>query len=350
MQQPQGRSTAGLTLPGKRSSVHDRVKWIEKTHGAGYPGPAAAPRAKLRLPKQFGEKLVEKAEETPISKPVEQPLSPVSDAAKSPTTISSDPAPVSVAKPFVSQNMPSPALSEVSTLETTAVAEPNAMVVSSTAGLQPLGHSRVGSGTDESIVSLQDDEDGLLYMSRNSSSSDLGGFALDPVHVRQGGQQQQQQHMPDRLSSADSASNRYERSAPTGNSSSKYKSLGGIRGRDRPSAARKFNRSQQQQQQQRESDDVESVHSVHSSYGGERAGSPERASSRGSVADDGSLLSRLNRRTSGRPKIQDLVSNRSSPKFVKRSHHYNATPVADHANGSISGSRYRGSQTQKRYI
>ncbi|KAJ2634885.1 hypothetical protein GGF40_003936 [Coemansia sp. RSA 1286] len=70
----------------------------------------------------------------------------------------------------------------------------------------------------------------------------------------------------------------------------------------------------------------------------------------GSVADDGSLLSRLNRRTSGRPKIQDLVSNRSSPKFVKRSHHYNATPVADHANGSVSGSRYRGSQTQKRYI
>ncbi|KAJ2859068.1 hypothetical protein GGH94_006306 [Coemansia aciculifera] len=56
MQEEATRSLNGLSLgggAGNRSSVVDRVKWIEKTHGGGPPAQSAQPRARLRLPKNF---------------------------------------------------------------------------------------------------------------------------------------------------------------------------------------------------------------------------------------------------------------------------------------------------------
>ncbi|KAJ2102842.1 hypothetical protein GGI09_000998 [Coemansia sp. S100] len=56
MQEEATRSLNNLSLgggAGNRSSVVDRVKWIEKTHGGGPPAQGAQPRARLRLPKHF---------------------------------------------------------------------------------------------------------------------------------------------------------------------------------------------------------------------------------------------------------------------------------------------------------
>ncbi|KAJ2486268.1 hypothetical protein IWW37_005673 [Coemansia sp. RSA 2050] len=57
MQEEATRSLNSLSLGGRgagnRSSVVDRVKWIEQKHGTGPSAQAAQPRARLRLPKHF---------------------------------------------------------------------------------------------------------------------------------------------------------------------------------------------------------------------------------------------------------------------------------------------------------
>ncbi|KAJ1719774.1 hypothetical protein LPJ53_005514 [Coemansia erecta] len=407
MQQPppqQARSPSGLTLAGgARSSVVDRVKWIEKTHGpaGGQPAGAAggAGRARLRLPKHFADSQAATATATATAAAAKVTATVATDAgapaAVSPTKIAAAPAvsPTGAGAPLagiketeaeaeaetgenapvgVRQPMPSPALSEVSTLATgssssssngsaaikpsmgdPAAAQQHALPSAyRPPGMEmasPPGHSRMHSNTDESIVSLEDDGDGLLYMSRNSSSSSLNDFASDPVHVGQ--HHPAAAHSPygmaaaaaANMSSGSSASlNRYGRAANKPLSSGSghgegtvYKSLGGIRGRGAPKAARRFGRAQAED-------------------AGDRADARAGSSDGSERAEDGvagdSLLSRLSKLSGGRPKIQDLVSNRSAPKFVKRSHHYDAKPLAEHANGSLTGSKFRGSHSQKRYV
>ncbi|KAJ2461572.1 hypothetical protein GGF42_000106 [Coemansia sp. RSA 2424] len=73
MQEETIRSLSSLSLSGgggagNRSSVVDRVKWIEQTHGGGPSTqgvPGAQPRARLRLPKHFISAQAEAATATP---------------------------------------------------------------------------------------------------------------------------------------------------------------------------------------------------------------------------------------------------------------------------------------------
>ncbi|KAJ1898152.1 hypothetical protein LPJ66_002935, partial [Kickxella alabastrina] len=139
----------------------------------------------------------------------------------------------------------------------------------------------------------------------------------------------------------------------------KLKSLGGIRGRSQPTA-RRYNRTQPMSSSG-------STHSVQDTC--ERPQSPAPVQIQGSQGhravsssshtedgseDDGSLLRRLNKMSTVRPNVQDLVSNKPAPKFVKRSPHFNTTLLANDAAGpvgtSASGSTKRGTKTQKRYI
>ncbi|KAJ2777096.1 hypothetical protein GGI15_004620 [Coemansia interrupta] len=385
MQQPppqQARSPSGLTIAGgTRSSVVDRVKWIEKTHGpaGGQVGGAAggAGRARLRLPKHFADSQAAAAAATPAAMSPTKPGAANATAAAVPTaisptkTVSAVPVVVSPIKAAaapvadiripeetlpanVRQPMPSPALSEVSTLATgnssngTAATKPPADVPAASAIPAPAqyplppSHSRMHSITDESIVSLEDDGDGLLYMSRNSSTSSLNDYT-DPVHVNGASSGLPSQNSPYGTANGSSMSiNKYGRtqgkplsSGSTGEGVTVYKSLGGIRGRGAPKAARRFGRAPQPDEPLGERE--------------ARAASSD-GSERAEEAAGDSLLSRLSKLSGGRPKIQDLVSNRSAPKFVKRSHHYDAKPLAEHANGSLTGSKFRGSHTQKRYV
>ncbi|KAJ2354749.1 hypothetical protein H4S02_013087, partial [Coemansia sp. RSA 2611] len=149
-----------------------------------------------------------------------------------------------------------------------------------------------------------DDDDVYLYSRRNSSSSDIE--ALDPEHVR----------AADEAESKPAASN-------------SFKKLGGVRSRAPPALSRRYNKSQTNA-------GSASVHSNNDSdHESVKTPPPQLRASRSltnvraeydDLDEPSSLLSRLVQRTSNRPNVQDLVSNRSAPKFVKRSHHYNASP------------------------
>ncbi|KAJ1900099.1 hypothetical protein LPJ66_001693 [Kickxella alabastrina] len=504
----QARSPAGLTLPATtaagRSSVVDRVKWIEKTHGVNDIVPQA-PRARLRLPKHFVEKQggaaatgsggqaekqlvavavpvkakeakaeaeveseaeaeeyhdmehdeehaadhgVEKVPEASESEyessdhaaaaPVEAeaPAGPKSQAEYHPHS----PPPTDHTPDPHLHALPSPVPSEISTIAPLSPAPsffpaefplshdpPNAQFPSEEQeeqggrgiklGLLRSPH-RSRANSEESIVSLQDDDDGLLYMSRRSSVSDMEGFDTGPVHVQISGVGGSRgsggpggpggpgspggSAAAAAAAAADKGSNvrlfprsakpaaaakapapvqaptqapaqaaqaaqpaKYARSTdrPSNKDSdtetAKLKSLGGIRGRSQPTA-RRYNRTQPMSSSG-------STHSVQDTCErpqgpglvqiqgsqGHRAVSSSSHTEDGSE-DDGSLLRRLNKMSTVRPNVQDLVSNKPAPKFVKRSPHFNTTLLANDTAGpagtSASGSTKRGAKTQKRYI
>ncbi|KAJ1854163.1 hypothetical protein LPJ76_004255 [Coemansia sp. RSA 638] len=280
----QQKSPLGST---RASGVLDRVRWIEKTHGPDTT--TQAPRARLRLPKQFAE-----AEPTPMMKPAES------------------------VQPRRVDEMPSPALSETSTACAKSPAAPPMRVpelISSPKPSHPapkpshstpvvpvapkmaksatLGHMARPSLVQPQASSYDDD---LLYKNGYSSSSDID--AVDPVHV----------------------GTRVDASEPVLYAT---KTLGGVRSRTRAARSRRFGKSQQ----------ATSNVSVHSNES-EHEAPPTLRSSQSLTnihaeydeESPSSLLARLATRTANRPNVQDLVSNRSGPKFVKRSHHYNASP------------------------
>ncbi|KAJ2500167.1 hypothetical protein GGH96_002944 [Coemansia sp. RSA 1972] len=288
----QQKSPLGST---RASGVLDRVRWIEKTHGPDTT--QQAPRTRLRLPKQFAEA---QAEPTPMMKPAE-------------------PAPRRV------DEMPSPALSETSTAYAKSPAAPPMRVPETVSSPKPslpapkpsphsmpkpshptlvpvapkmaksatLGH--MSSHVAQPHASSYDDD--VLYKNGYSSSSDID--AADPVHV---GTRVDAEPV---LSAA--------------------KTLGGVRSRIRAARSRRFGKSQQ----------ATSNVSVHSNESEHEPQAPPTLRSSQSLTNmraeydeesPSSLLARLATRTANRPNVQDLVSNRSGPKFVKRSHHYNASP------------------------
>ncbi|KAJ2887873.1 hypothetical protein GGI21_006805 [Coemansia aciculifera] len=68
----------------------------------------------------------------------------------------------------------------------------------------------------------------------------------------------------------------------------------------------------------------------------------QQAEAEPSLSSPSSLLARLNGLSSTRPNPQDMVSNRSSPKFVKRSQYYGPSSQDDVSSGSsIGGPRNR---------
>ncbi|KAJ2721169.1 hypothetical protein GGI07_004151 [Coemansia sp. Benny D115] len=342
----QARSPTGLTIPGAsgKSSVVDRVKWIEKTHGSNA-AIVTAPKARLRLPKNFQSDTT--ASSTAALGRSPEPTSPRGGLEQAFDTMEK-------------QAVNSPALSQTSTLEL------HPTPTEEQAGIHKRTESQE-SDSIESIVSLRDDAEGFLYRSRSSSCSSLGEIGADPVHVQKssssasdGGRANSQgSGAPSTLSASEaSGGRRYARPASAAArddaGSASGRSLGGIRSRAAPVAARRFNRSHQSastcslpgtgaQDAEAGGRPVSNTSSVASEIIGEDDG-PQ--------SPTGTLLSRLNRLAASRPRVQDLVSNRSSPKFVKRSPHFNSVPIADaQVHSFISAPKRNTSKTpQKRYI
>ncbi|PIA19777.1 hypothetical protein COEREDRAFT_95254 [Coemansia reversa NRRL 1564] len=355
----------GLATQGKQSSVMDRIRWIEKTHGpVSNSAQVGQQRGRLKLPKQFeGQKVTDNSEESSNLNTASSPVTPQvkSEPTRTPRQT------LQPLKTTETHQMPSPVLSEAGSMTTTvAVGDNDTNPVTSLKQLQHSGqlltprqepkqpmsdekveesanvaHSRTIS--TESVIEEAIAEN-TLYGNQCSSSSDIE--LHDPVPATEN---------KEKVGSVGKeVRGRYPR-----------RSLGGIRSRAPPANSRKYHKFQ--------ADDTSSIslHSSHDDHPAEefRETSPALRSTRSLTnvvsasnsiernKDDNkvkfaenSLLTRLASLTANRPNVQDLVSNRSSPKFVKRSHHFSSSPVASAALAATNRTNIVWSRsTQKRY-
>ncbi|KAJ2846323.1 hypothetical protein GGI22_006280, partial [Coemansia erecta] len=281
-----------LNLPAstnKRSSVVDRIRWIEQTHGPANNNnndkPAATPRARLRLPKNFAE--VQKANSSNIIDDG-APLTPASASAQ--TFFKGSRIPKLGARKSQEES-PSPVLSEASTAIAPLVSskelgggasrnehaadDGHSRTISTSSAASASSIETAAQGTMKTVINTIDEGDECFYSHKNDASSSSDLEAADPVHVseqlptkaalkikssvtiippgvenkqrtspyRQ--QQQQQQYKSVTVVSPKPAIIQPEESR---------KSLGGIRSRTRPLSSRRYNKTtdqpQQQQQQQ----------------------------------------------------------------------------------------------------
>ncbi|KAJ1789214.1 hypothetical protein LPJ59_005385 [Coemansia sp. RSA 2399] len=357
----------------KRSSVVDRIRWIEQTHGpANNDKPAATPRARLRLPKNFAE-----VQKINSSNSIDSGAPPTPASAGAQTFFQGSRIPKLGAKKSQDES-PSPVLSEASTAIAPLVSSKElGGGVSGTRQDAAGGHSRTIStssatsassieaathGAMKTVINTIDEGDECFYKNNASSSSDLE--AADPVHVSEQlptkaalkikssvtiispdmesrqrtspyqqqhhhhHQQQQQQYKSGTAVSSKPAIIQQEEVRKT---------LGGIRSRTRPLSSRRYNKTTDQPQQQQQQQQSNS-----------RPASPALRASKSlthivldSRYDDDdydeencpnqtlprSLISRLSKLKANRPSAQSLVSNWGAPKFVKRSQFSNTLPV-----------------------
>ncbi|KAJ2849085.1 hypothetical protein IWW36_002888 [Coemansia brasiliensis] len=334
--------------------VLDRVRWIEKTHGSANTNTQPQPRGRLRLPKQFSE-------------PADaEPKSPAATVVGSPSPKFSEGARLSrveedATSPVVNEAMASDAKSPVTPATTPVMQEvrPKAALSSdkSAAALSPRKqqpqsyHSMEAPKADFSAqpapvtkppmmpTQYGSDDDMELYKHRNSSSSDIE--VLDPVRMNG-------------TALADASETDYRSASSLVAAGSKsYKALGGIRSRTRPTRSRRYGKSQANTngsasvRSNNQSDDEEEQSTRAPPLRSSQSLTNVRADYDGEPEETTSLLSRLASLTANRPKVQDLVSNRSAPKFVKRSHHYNASPFKNDSPAPSFSSTW--SRSQKRY-
>ncbi|KAJ1728722.1 hypothetical protein LPJ72_005337 [Coemansia sp. Benny D160-2] len=297
----------------KRSSVVDRVRWIEKTHGPANNAGQQPPRARLRLPKNFAEMQQQKISEA------DGPREPATAAAaaaglvqesslrlpklgprKAQQQNQQQPSP----PPPVAEESPSPVLSEASTAiaplvsskemagakerseKALAAAAASATVVSAATAAANAGHlrsvSEASSASSDSlalaegartIINAAEEGDECFYSNRDCASSASDLEPADPVHVSESQLQQMQQMQKPRMKSSvtivapaggrsqrrqqkqqngfKSASAASPRPAAGGGSAADEakKSLGGIRSRMRPMSSRRYNKTADQQSQ-----------------------------------------------------------------------------------------------------
>ncbi|KAJ2801208.1 hypothetical protein H4R20_003767 [Coemansia guatemalensis] len=338
---------------GKRSSVMDRIRWIEKTHGpTSNSAPAGQQRAKLRLPKHFE---AQPAEAT-ASPPSNATALPVTPKVEEPTRIPPRQTQPSLQTVVEAQQMPSPVLSETGSLVTSAAVGENGGRSPMTS-LRQLQHSQLQSPRQEEPnhqLSTNGKSANNVH-SRNTSTESSASEAAMAEHALYGNQSSSSSdielHDPVPATPGDARAEDPAEKEPRAGRHHPRRSLGGIRSRAPPASSRKYHKFQQ-------ADEASSVslHSANdeehptedSAVSGESAPalrstksltsvvstasdrSRQRAEDKKQVrfAEGQSLLSRLASLTANRPNVQDLVSNRSSPKFVKRSHHFSSSPVA----------------------
>ncbi|KAJ2751723.1 hypothetical protein IWQ56_006838 [Coemansia nantahalensis] len=269
----------------RQSSVMDRIRWIEKTHG---PGQSVVPRSFARPPQLAA------ADAKPPLAAVDAAqlgvLSPVSDGMRSSRAESSPPA--------------------------VAVAAAPASVTSPAA--------RQAADEAAHVAALVPAEE----------AAEAGGCG--------GGRHSR------------SASEASQASCETGCSESRRpgdprRSLGGIRSRAPAAASRRFNKAAPASPSPRtpDSERAEQQPAQAKSRPGLRSSrslgnvKQQAAADAGQARTEGrSLLTRLTELTANRPHVQDLVNNRGSPKFVKRSHHHSAVPTPEQPSASITWGRY----------
>ncbi|KAJ1662730.1 hypothetical protein IW140_005236 [Coemansia sp. RSA 1813] len=335
----------------KRSSVVDRIRWIEQTHGsANNTNNKPAPRARLRLPKNFAE--VQKASSDDSPPPASAGAQKFFQESRLPKLGQ---------KKAQKEESPSPVLSEASTAIAPLVSSKE-LGNSSSRSDDPSGdgHSRTVStssmasssssveavtpGTMKTVINTIDEGDECFYNHRNNASSASDLEAADPVHVSEQptktalkikssvtiippGMENRRVPHQQQFKSVTVVSPK-----PAIVQEEAKKSLGGIRSRTRPMSSRRYNKTTDQPQQQQQQ---------HS-----RPASPELRASKSltnlaldiSYDDDDdeeenhqnrnkSLISRLSRLKANRPSAQSLVSNWGAPKFVKRSQFSNTLPV-----------------------
>ncbi|KAI8321085.1 hypothetical protein GQ54DRAFT_195858 [Martensiomyces pterosporus] len=365
-----------LALPGAsatagRSSVVDRVKWIEKTHGpTPQSGLSAPPRTKLKLPKNFASadsperanSVSKRATQINLSnerKALEESkipkLADISTATKpllnlrKPTAATNSTAPDSSGPQKALQQMPSPALSEKTTAaagvdDSTAQASPppqqpagtTAVAASATAPIATAMAPPTTEPPPSQAVSALTSPAHSRTHSITSSASSVRGEEIEAPPVPS---DQVDEAAPSFSAGTKAAT--VPRMFSNRLSSKPRKSLGGIRGKSPSSTRRRrYDKSQpattpdDASEQGIETKSLSRFSSTRSrpesAVGHSRSMSQLSAGSISSGHDTGdderpSLLARLSELSVSRPYIQDLVSNGSSPKFVKRSQFYSST-------------------------
>lgn len=334
MQQPDiSKTLNGLSLSktnGNRSSVVERVKWIEKTHGSINGKTAvnghtmddspAAPRARLRLPKHFIDAQQQAAASTKTGAEETGILT-----AKLPAALETPTSKLPTLGKHTSKEEPSPAMSEATTV--TEIKSP------------PIHSNSPSISSNESVSSI------LIRGRSSSNSSSLSDEGVcDPVHVNPPKAVPSDNPPPLKIKASAATKQR----KPTVKKkpravemprSTKVSGKHGARGlgmatRRQPQETRRFDRSSRPAN---EDDRPTSSTSFRSNHSGSKPALTHSKSMGNVTANEAeesesmptSLLARLNERVSCRPNLQDLVSNRSSPKFVKRSRYYSSTPLED---------------------
>ncbi|KAJ2746889.1 hypothetical protein GGI20_000968 [Coemansia sp. BCRC 34301] len=418
MQEETTRTLASLSLGGgrNRSSVVDRVKWIEQAHGGGPPAqgaPGAQPRARLRLPKHFTNPQAEAsgtasdALQSPKAAPAGL-LSPRDGGAawggaRLPPAMTQQKS--SSKTPTLTRRtelMPSPVISEASTVAPAdevagAVVEnafdaPLPVKVGATVAVEPDEPETVESApivdaneVDANEADAVEPELLLPPVERPASQTEPTHSRMpseapstvsdcssnitdpdDPVHVAStmGGAEQQNNNnnnsMPDVTTTHYATLPRSTKFA-----GSKVQGLGGTRNRPQQ-APRRYDRAQPTSQQRPESSaSMQSRNSEDSGRSGSAFARPKANeqpaarsfSTRPAVFSNStppadsppsSLLARLNSLSATRPNVQDMVSNGSSPKFVKRSMYYASSSQDDAANSGFGGGGPR-NRSQRRF-
>ncbi|KAJ2451167.1 hypothetical protein EV183_003800 [Coemansia sp. RSA 2336] len=344
----QTKSPIGSTR--STGGVLDRVRWIEKTHGSSNTNTQPQPRGRLRLPKQFSEpsaaepkspaatvvgspspKFGEGARLSRVEEDAESHAQSeaISGQVKSPVTPATTPVMQSV-RPEAAMTSDKPAALSPRKQSCHLAEAPNPNLASRPAPVAKPPRMPTQYGSDDDME---------LYKHQNSSSSDIE--VLDPVRTNG--------MAPSAAAEIDTRS-----ASPSVAASGKsYKALGGIRSRTRPAMSRRYGKSQANVngsasvRSNNQSDDEDEQSARAPPLRSSQSLTNVRAAYDGEPEETTSLLSRLASLTASRPKVQDLVSNRSAPKFVKRSHHYNASPFKNDSPAPTFSSTW--SRSQRRY-
>ncbi|KAJ2521624.1 hypothetical protein GGI11_001953 [Coemansia sp. RSA 2049] len=381
----------------KRSSVVDRVRWIEKTHGPANNAGQQPPRARLRLPKNFAELQQKSSEDDRSREPAAAAAGLVQESSLRLPKLGprkaqnqQQPSP----PPPVAEESPSPVLSEASTAiaplvsskemagakgrseKAAALAAATAVVSEASATSSDSLALAEGART---IINAAEEGDECFYSNRDGASSASDLEPADPVHVSEPQLQQMQMQMqkPRMKSSvtivapAGGRSQRKQqkqqndfktgsaaspRPAAGGGSAADEakKSLGGIRSRMRPMSSRRYNKTTDQQSQSQNqgqprhsppmSPDLRASKSLTNLV----LGSPDYdddddeddENRRNQIQNHhGSLIARLTKLKANRPSAQSLVSNWGAPKFVKRSQFSNTIPVDAKSGRTVAARR-----------
>ncbi|KAJ1963061.1 hypothetical protein GGI12_002271 [Dipsacomyces acuminosporus] len=387
-----------LVLPGKaastggRSSVVDRVKWIEKTHG---PGLTASPalgtsvaRSRLKLPKSFESPEVSSSDTAAnntnsATQPASQishdgnrqaeiesripRLADISTAVKPPLNLRTDTEKQQQQQQQQPLQMPSPVLSEKSAVDAAAAAATVSAPAST--GVEELAAAVSSPLLEPATVQtpqatpIKADEANASLPKSSTASPTQPQAAFEKEIDEASLPTNYSDHMSGSMI-AEAAPASKAATVPRAcmdRFSQPRKSLGGIRGKS-PSSIhrRRYDKaitptgtepSQQPQQHQhqpakdlpKEAQDhpLSRFNSARLRANHSRSQSQQSSSSDGHENDVSSLLARLNELSASRPNIQDLVSNRASPKFVKRSQFYNTTELKANAYDPKSRSRRR---------
>ncbi|ORX65417.1 hypothetical protein DL89DRAFT_114668 [Linderina pennispora] len=323
-------------IPLPRGSVFDRVKWIEKTHGASNPLADqinGGSRGKVKLPRasRVSERAVQINETNERIKEQESRIPKLSEIS------------VLAGKPAAKLAVqPSPVISEASTIEVPPAVDTSAVIsgavleqgaFSAPVMNSSLVHSRSQSNASSTtpVMPIESNASpGVESADENQQLPACGPpVSLQRMTIVDDSEDDNElsRLQPTQVMARGGADDKHPQRAATlprsftGSSSSAGRpSLGGVRGRA-INTSRRYHKAPiaASQDEARPLSSSKSMSSLH--HQSEPIGDYHEH-------ERPSLLLRLNEISAQRPTKTDLVSNRSSPRFVKRSQFYSTTELS----------------------